>query len=229
MSCTPALVARRACVLSAGWSISAISCTCCASRDARRARRRRGDCLLLFGKNAPQGRVDPDFAARLDRAAALWPRPAPARLRAAGRRRAGRTHRGRGRASRAARARARAGHAAASWRQRRATPSRTCAMRARLLGDAVRGRVTLLYSRYHLARCALFARQLGFDAELCAAETSLRLAPAHPAAPRRRSRLRLLGRHRHPLGTPDRPPADARAGDLRAASSRAAAVRSRGA
>src|SRR3546814_19703764 len=30
--------------------------------------------------------------------------------------------------------------------------------------------VTLLSSRYHLARCALFARQLGFDAELCRSE-----------------------------------------------------------
>lgn len=39
-------------------------------------------------------------------------------------------------------------------------------------------RVTLLSSRYHLARCALFARQLGYDWELCAAEPALRLGPA---------------------------------------------------
>ena len=30
---------------------------------------------------------------------------------------------------------------------------------------------------YHLARCALFARNLGFDAEVCAAEPRLRLGP----------------------------------------------------
>ena len=43
--------------------------------------------------------------------------------------------------------------------------------------DGARQRVTLLSSRYHLARCALFARQLGFDARLCAAETTLELGP----------------------------------------------------
>ena len=34
-------------------------------------------------------------------------------------------------------------------------------------------RVTLLSNRYHLARCALFARQLGLEWELCAAEPRL--------------------------------------------------------
>jgi hypothetical protein len=46
-------------------------------------------------------------------------------------------------------------------------------------------RVTLLTNRYHLARCALFARQLGFDCELCAAEPRLPLGP--------RTLLRLAG------------------------------------
>jgi hypothetical protein len=46
-------------------------------------------------------------------------------------------------------------------------------------------RVTLLSNRYHLARCALFARQLGFDCELCAAEPHLPLGP--------RTLLRLAG------------------------------------
>jgi hypothetical protein len=41
----------------------------------------------------------------------------------------------------------------------------------------MRTRVTLLSNRYHLARCALFARQLGFDWELCAAEPKLPLGP----------------------------------------------------
>src|SRR3569623_2005682 len=46
-------------------------------------------------------------------------------------------------------------------------------------------RVTLLSNRYHLARCALFARQLGFEHELCAAEPRLPLGP--------RTLLRLAG------------------------------------
>ena len=31
-----------------------------------------GECVLLFGKHAPQGRIDRDFDARLDRAVSLW-------------------------------------------------------------------------------------------------------------------------------------------------------------
>jgi hypothetical protein len=47
-----------------------------------------------------------------------------------------------------------------------------------LLGAAAQhGRVTLLSNRYHLARCALFARQLGFNWELCAAEPEWRWHP----------------------------------------------------
>ena len=38
-------------------------------------------------------------------------------------------------------------------------------------------RVTLLSSRYHLARCALFARGLGLHWELCAAEPALSWRP----------------------------------------------------
>jgi uncharacterized SAM-binding protein YcdF (DUF218 family) len=40
----------------------------------------------------------------------------------------------------------------------------------KLLADAPRLPVALLSSRYHLARCAWLAGQLGFDCELCAAE-----------------------------------------------------------
>ncbi|HSR64218.1 MAG TPA: YdcF family protein, partial [Xanthomonadaceae bacterium] len=54
-----------------------------------------------------------------------------------------------------------------------------------LLSGATLPRVALLSNRYHLARCALFARQLGFDWELCAAEARLRLTP--------RTLLRLAG------------------------------------
>lgn len=47
-----------------------------------------------------------------------------------------------------------------------------------LLGGGARSRVLLLSSRYHLARCALLARQLGFDPALCAAEERLSLRGA---------------------------------------------------
>jgi len=40
-----------------------------------------------------------------------------------------------------------------------------------LLAGQAAGRVILLSSRYHLARCALLARSIGLEHELCAAET----------------------------------------------------------
>ena len=66
------VVTLLACMLSAGvvylgyfWHVL---------RVARRAPTmpERGDTVLLFGKHAPQGRIDADFAARLERAATLW-------------------------------------------------------------------------------------------------------------------------------------------------------------
>ena len=36
------------------------------------SRPERGECVLLFGKHAPQGRIDRDFDARLQRAVSLW-------------------------------------------------------------------------------------------------------------------------------------------------------------
>ena len=49
-----------------------------------------------------------------------------------------------------------------------------------LLAEAglARPRVVLLSSRYHLARCALLARWLGYDYALCAAEPRLDWRPA---------------------------------------------------
>ncbi len=49
--------------------------------------------------------------------------------------------------------------------------------RSQLREAAHHGRVTLLSSRYHLARCALFARQPGLDADVCAAEPTLGWRP----------------------------------------------------
>lgn len=136
----------------------------------------RGDCLLLFGKHAPGGQVDHDFEARLDRAVSLWkhrpslnmvllgggPDNEPSEAEIA---RRGLLARG----------------LTADAPLRLEAASRDTLQNLRnarvLLGAEIGGRVTLLSSRYHLARCALFARQLGFDAELCAAEPRLQLGP----------------------------------------------------
>ncbi|MGO4775219.1 hypothetical protein AB4084_06840, partial [Lysobacter sp. 2RAB21] len=67
-----AAVASAACVLSAG--LVYVGYFIHVLRIARNApcRPERGECVLLFGKHAPGGRMDPDFEARLDRAMALW-------------------------------------------------------------------------------------------------------------------------------------------------------------
>jgi uncharacterized SAM-binding protein YcdF (DUF218 family) len=178
------VVALAACVLSAG--LVYLAYLIHVVRTARRApcAPNDGSHLLLFGKHAPQGRVDGDFAARLDRAAAL-----------------GREHPQRPFVLLGGGAQGEPTEAEVARRELVArglspeTPlqlesgSRDTLQNLRnarqMLGDAVRGRVTLLSNRYHLARCALFARQLGFDVELCAAEASLTWRP--------RTLLRLVG------------------------------------
>ena len=141
----------------------------------------RGDCVLLFGKHAPQGRLDRDCEARLDRAVSLWQDSAPAGL----------VLLGGGAPDQPSEAEvARAGLFARGlavdtplWLEAQSRDTLQNLRNARDLLDAglhvdgARQRVTLLSSRYHLARCALFARQLGFDARLCAAETTLELGP----------------------------------------------------
>jgi vancomycin permeability regulator SanA len=145
----------------------------------------RGDCLLLFGKHAPRGEPDRDFARRLDRAVALCrvrkprqmvllgggPPGVPSEAEIA---RLGLFERGLAEES--------------PWlleAQSRDTLQNLRNARDLLARLDDRGRVTLLSSRYHLARCALFARQLGLDAELVAAEAKLKLDP--------RMLLRLAG------------------------------------
>jgi uncharacterized SAM-binding protein YcdF (DUF218 family) len=144
-----------------------------------------GECVLVFGKHSPRGEIDRDFAARVERAALLWRERPPRTLVLLG---GGPP----GVASEAEVARA------ALWARGVATDaplrlengSRDTLQNLRnarqLLSPprrteppspAAPTRVTLLSSRYHLARCALFARQLGFDWELCAAESRLRWSP----------------------------------------------------
>jgi len=170
------IVALAACVLSAG--LVYLAYLVHVVRTARRApcAPRHGSHLLLFGKHAPRGRVDGDFAARLDRAAALWREHPQRRFVLLGGGPQGEL--------------TEAEIARRELVARGLSPDTPLQLEARsrdtlqnlrnarhMLGDAMRGRVTLLSSRYHLARCAMFARQLGFDVELCAAEASLPLRP----------------------------------------------------
>ncbi len=184
------VVTATACVLSAG--LVYIGYFVHVLRVARRAPclPLHGHCVLLFGKHAPQGRVDRDFAARLDRAVSLWQERPPASVVLLG-------GGGPGEPTEAEVARlglfARGMAADAPLRLEAASRDTLQNLRnARLLlftaaaGAIDTGipalpsapiRVTLLSNRYHLARCAMFARQLGFDAELCAAETRLHWGP----------------------------------------------------
>jgi uncharacterized SAM-binding protein YcdF (DUF218 family) len=156
-------------------------------RVARRApcEAGQGDCLLLFGKHAPRGEPDREFGERLDRAAALWRTNPPRNV----------VLLGGGPPGVPSEAEvARAGLLArgvaedAPWLLEAQSRDTLQNLRhARELLDAVdhRGRVLLLSSRYHLARCVLLARQLGLDAEPVAAEPTLRHGP--------RMLLRLAG------------------------------------
>src|SRR6478672_12564140 len=74
------VVAGAACVLSAG--LVYLGYFLYVLRVARQApcRPEQGDCLLLFGKHAPHGRIDRDFQARLDRALVLSSEHRPSRV-----------------------------------------------------------------------------------------------------------------------------------------------------
>lgn len=138
----------------------------------------RGDCVLVFGKHAPAGRVDRDFHARLARAAALWSSHAPSRVLLLGGGAAG------GPTEAAVAREALLGLGVApdaplvledtsrdtlqNLRNARSLLAVVALDPATALDE-----VTLLSSRYHLARCALFARNLGLRWELCAAESTL--------------------------------------------------------
>jgi uncharacterized SAM-binding protein YcdF (DUF218 family) len=178
-------VAATACVLSAGL----VYCGYFVHvwRTARRApiRPASADCLLLFGKHAPQGRIDPDFDARLSRAVSLWRDTPPAAMLLLG----GGPDNGPTEAE-IARRELLARGIGDDAPLRLEGKSRDTLQNLRNARDLLRAtaalpRVALLSNRYHLARCALFARQLGFEWELCAAEADLRITP--------RTLLRLAG------------------------------------
>ncbi len=172
------MVAGAACVLTAG--LVYVGYFVHVLRTARRAPvlPERGETVLLFGKHAPGGRLDADFSARIARTAALWHARAPRLLVLLGGAAPG--HPAEADVARdALLAHGLPGDAPFRLEKTsRDTLQNLRNARALLAADAHRGRVTLLSNRYHLARCALFARQLGFDWELCAAEPALRLTPA---------------------------------------------------
>jgi len=189
------VVAAAACVLSAG--LVYVGYFVHVWRVAQRApcRPERGECVLLFGKHAPQGRIDRDFAARLDRAVSLWSERRPASVVLLGGGADGEPSEAEV-ARNALLARGVGDVPLQLEAQSRDTLQNLRNARELLRGAARRAmhgggtkdalpRVTLLSNRYHLARCALFARQLGFDCELCAAEPRLPLGP--------RTLLRLAG------------------------------------
>jgi uncharacterized SAM-binding protein YcdF (DUF218 family) len=191
------VVAGGACVLSAG--LVYVGYFIHVLRVARKAPclPERGECVLLFGKHAPAGRIDRDFEARLDRAVSVWRECTPSRVVLLG---------GGAPGEPTEAALARDGLLARGWatdvplqlEARSRDTMQNLRNARRLLGKSAAAtgptlvaalaveraavspaglQVTLLSSRYHLARCALFARQLGFDAELCAAEPRLQLGP----------------------------------------------------
>ncbi|CAA9353890.1 MAG: hypothetical protein AVDCRST_MAG71-2917 [uncultured Lysobacter sp.] len=174
-------VATVACTLTAG--LVYVGYLVHVWRTARRApcQPEHGECVLLFGKHSPQGRIDRDFEARLDRAVSLWQQRPPSHVVLLGggapdeptEAEVARTELfARGVATDAPlQLEAQSRDTLQNLRNARSLLAETVYI------DGVRRRVTLLSSRYHLARCALFARQLGLDVELCAAETRLQLGP----------------------------------------------------
>ena len=149
-------------------------------RVARRApvAPRHGRCLLVFGKHAPQGTPDADFRARLARAAALWRQSPPQAIVLLGGGPPGQPTE-----AEVARAALLADGLPPHAPLRLEKTSRDTLQNLRhareLLADLgpEPPPVTLLSNRYHLARCALFARQLGYRWELCAAEPRLHWTP----------------------------------------------------
>jgi uncharacterized SAM-binding protein YcdF (DUF218 family) len=170
------IVAGAACVLSAG--LVYVGYFLHVLRVARKAPclPERGECLLLFGKHAPHGRIDADFALRLERATLLWQRRPPRSLVLLGG-----GPEGMPTEAETARQALFARGIAADAPLRLEGASRDTLQNLRNARELLQtsaagepfGRVTLLSNRYHLARCALFAGQLGLDWELCAAEAQL--------------------------------------------------------
>lgn len=135
------------------------------------------ECVLLFGKHAPAGLLDADFSARLDRAISLWQERPDRRLVLLGGGPAGLPSEA-DLARDGLLARGLAMDASLLLEGKSRDTLQNLRNARELLRTATEPvHVVLLSSRYHLARCALFARQLGFEAQVCAAEPRFRLSP----------------------------------------------------
>jgi len=168
--------AGLACVLSAGlvyvgylWHVAKV-----ARRTGCEPATR--DCLLVFGKHAPAGRIDPDFNARLERAGSLLRVDPHRQVLLLGGGPAGVPSE-----AEVARLELRARGVPEAVPLLLEDASRDTLQNLRNARDLLQrlgqsGPVTLLSSRYHLARCQQFAKQLGIEAELCAAEPRLRMS-----------------------------------------------------
>ncbi|MCW5582003.1 MAG: YdcF family protein [Luteimonas sp.] len=170
-------VAGAACLLSCG--IVYLGYFAHVLRTARRApvRPAGAGCLLLFGKHAPGGRIDPDFRHRLRRAARVWQAQPERPLVLLG----GSFGGGDSEAEVARRGLFEEGVSVDATilleSESHDTLQNLRNARELLRGQAQDGPMVLLSSRYHLARCALFARNLGLEAELCAAEPDWQWRP----------------------------------------------------
>lgn len=133
------------------------------------------DTLLLFGKRLAGETIDVDYAARIERVRLLAAERPYALLLLGGRTGAGLSEA----AAALARLREQGLPAEANVRCEDASTDTLENLRnARdLLGQEAAARVALVSSRYHLPRCLLLARSLGFDAEIVAAEPRLVLRP----------------------------------------------------
>src|SRR5687768_9780051 len=152
------IVTVAACLLSAG--LVYLGYFLHVLRVARRApcTPERGECVLLFGKHAPRGRIDADFAARLERAATLWSQRPPGHFILLGGGAPDEPSEAEvARGALLARGLS-AGPALCLEARSRDTLQNLRNAREMLAGPSGQGqpRVTLLSNRYHLARCALF-------------------------------------------------------------------------
>ncbi len=132
--------------------------------------------LLLFGKRLAGEAIDADYAARIERVRSLLARRPYALLLLGGRTGAGLSEA----AAALARLREQGLPADANVRCEDASTDTLENLRnARdLLGGTAATPVALVSNRYHLPRCLLLARSLGFDAQIVAAEPRLRWTPA---------------------------------------------------
>ncbi|MGQ0801523.1 MAG: YdcF family protein [Pseudomarimonas sp.] len=129
-----------------------------------------GAAVLVFGKRCKNGEADADFKARIARARHLasnghtqqllllggGPSPTEAEV-----------------AARELRALGLPDHVRVMLEHDSRDTLQNLRNARQLLGDAENTPAVLLSSRYHLARCGLFARNLGISHQLCAAEDQL--------------------------------------------------------